>query len=55
MKIKDSQVEWFRREEWSLVALRGAIGEQSLYKKKKKCRCFYTCCDMLRCAELLCG
>jgi hypothetical protein len=38
VKIRNSQADWFKAEEWSLPALRRAIGGHNLYRNTAKCR-----------------
>ena len=38
MKIKNSQTDWWRAEDWTLDALREQVGEISPYRAIKKCR-----------------
>jgi hypothetical protein len=37
VKIKDSQNDWFRPEDWTLDAVREQIGAQSIFRSKQRC------------------
>ena len=38
LKIKDSQTDWWKAEEWTLEAMREDVGSISPYRNLKKCQ-----------------
>lgn len=37
VKIKDSQADWWKPEDWTLDAVRREVGEHTVYRDLKKC------------------